>query len=59
MVFIHNPWRSLRPERTPLLRLARAMQKFFIDREGRAVRKLIGPTPSEKLTSIIDDLLAL
>ncbi len=39
--------------------MARAMQKFFIDRGGRVVRKLIGPTPSEKLTSIIDDLLAL
>lgn len=39
--------------------MTRAMQKFFIDRGGRVVRKLIGPTPSEKLTSIIDDLLAL
>ena len=39
--------------------MALAMQKFFIDRGGRAVRKLIGPTPSEKLTSIIDGLLAL
>ena len=34
-------------------------EKFFIDREGRVVRKLIGPTPTDKLTSIIDDLLAL
>ena len=34
-------------------------EKFFIDREGRIVRKLIGPTSSEKLTSIIDRLLAL
>ena len=34
-------------------------EKFFIDREGRVVRKLIGPTSSERLTSIIDGLLAL
>ena len=34
-------------------------EKFFIDREGRIVRKLIGPTSTERLTSIIDGLLAL
>ncbi len=34
-------------------------EKFFIDREGRIVRKLIGPTSNEKLTSILDELLAL
>ncbi len=39
--------------------MALAMQKFFIDRGGRAVRKLIGPTSRGQLTSIIDDLLAL
>ena len=33
-------------------------EKFFIDREGRIVRKLIGPTSIEQLTSIIDGLLA-
>ena len=34
-------------------------EKFFIDREGRIVRKLIGPTSREQLTSILDELLAL
>ncbi len=34
-------------------------EKFFIDREGRIVRKLIGPTSTEKFTSILDELLAL
>ena len=34
-------------------------EKFFVDREGRIVRKLIGPTSTAQLTSIIDELLAL
>ncbi len=33
-------------------------EKFFVDRDGRIVRKLIGPTSSEQLTSILDGLLA-
>lgn len=34
-------------------------EKFFIDREGRIVRKLIGPASRETLTSVLDGLLAL
>ncbi len=34
-------------------------EKFFIDRQGRVVRKLIGPTSTEKITSILDELLEL
>ena len=34
-------------------------EKFFIDRQGRIVRKLIGPTSTEKITSILDELLGL
>lgn len=34
-------------------------EKFFVDRQGRIVRKLIGPTSPEQVTSIVDELLAL
>ena len=34
-------------------------EKFFVDRQGRVVRKLIGPTSTERLTSVLDELLAL
>ena len=32
-------------------------EKFFIDREGRLVRKFIGPVTAEKLRAILDELL--
>ena len=33
-------------------------EKFFIDAEGRIVRKLIGPVSAEEIRSILDSLLA-
>ena len=33
-------------------------EKFFIDAEGRIVRKLIGPVSAEEMRSILDGLLA-
>lgn len=33
-------------------------EKFFIDREGRIVRKYVGPTEVEELTRILNEMLA-
>ena len=33
-------------------------EKFFIDKEGRIVRKLIGPVSAEEMRTILDGLLA-
>ena len=32
-------------------------EKFFVDGEGRIVRKLIGPTPTEQVRAVVDELL--
>ena len=33
-------------------------EKFFIDADGRIVRKLIGPVSADELRAVVDDLLA-
>ena len=33
-------------------------EKYFIDRQGRIVRKLVGPLSEDRLTEILDQLLA-
>lgn len=32
-------------------------EKFFLDREGKLVKKFVGPAPAEKLRAILDELL--
>ena len=34
-------------------------EKFFIDRRGRVVRRLVGPMTEERLAGVLDELLAL
>ena len=34
-------------------------EKFFIDRRGRVVRRLVGPMTEERLSGVLDELLAL
>lgn len=33
-------------------------EKFFVDRQGNLVRKFIGPVTEERLTAVLDELLA-